>query len=603
MINSRPIQPSLPLYRQEARPVTFAPTSAVYKEWHFPWNVYAHASLLQEGRITDFHYGLCPHDITDLQAAQQYATDLLIARLPPLPCRILQVGVGLGTTLSLLTQYGYSVQSIASDTQQITYVRTCLKKQAAVACQQLADFEAEAGSFDLILFQESAQSIEPLIIFNKALDLLSPSGSILIMDEFALKRTETTVEKLHLLDDITSLAERFGFKCVEQLDLTSMATPMLDYRLSVTTAHQQQLIQDLTLNHEKLTQLNASIQRYRKKYTDGHYGYGLLHFKKESTPKWRLKSLKQQQSAEMRHLFEKTFNHCMTPATWHWKYGAVAGQAIGIWRNDRLIAHYGGTARHILLCGQAQTAVQIGDVMVDASERGTLTRKGPFFLMAATFLERYIGYGKPYLIGFGFPNERAMKVAERHGLYAEVGRMTEFSWPPSSRLPQWKTRLQPIDQAVTSDTVHAIDACWQRMANDLQDMIVGIRDWRFLQYRYLQHPSQRYQLILVKNRLGERVRGLLVLRHDADGCEIVDLVAPLHEIALLVTQARRLAGLNGHRRLFCRITENFAALFSAAGGIRQALNIRIPANIWSHGPPPEALKDRWWLMSGDTDFR
>ena len=39
-----------------------------------------------------------------------------------------------------------------------------------------------------------------------------------------------------------------------------------------------------------------------------------------------------------------------------------------------------------------------------------------------------------------------------------------------------------------------------------------------------------------------------------------------------------------------------------AGMQRQALPISTPANIWTKGPAPAALMNRWWLTAGDTDF-
>jgi hypothetical protein len=30
--------------------------------------------------------------------------------------------------------------------------------------------------------------------------------------------------------------------------------------------------------------------------------------------------------------------------------------------------------------------------------------------------------------------------------------------------------------------------------------------------------------------------------------------------------------------------------------------ITTPANIWTPGPAPEELNDRWWLLAGDTDY-
>lgn len=591
-------------YRQTGSLASIAATpSALLKDLDFPLNVYAHALLLQEGKAIYPHYGLFQNETTSLQAAQQFSTDLLMARLPPPPCRILAVDVALNRTASTLSQSDYTVHSVALDTRYMTANRKSPSAAVSVDCRSLEDLEAPSASFDALLFRESAQYIEPLTIFNKALDLLPLSGELIIIDEFALKYDEAGVEELHLLNNMVTLAERFGFELVAHMDLSTMAAPTLDYLLHITQIHRQQLIQDLALTDEQLNELDTSNRVHHRKYANGHYGYALLHFRKKTLPKWRPRMLAAAQMPQILGLFKKTFNHDMTPATWQWKYGSNSAREIGVGRDHQLIAHYGGISRKILFFGQPQTAVQIGDVMVDASERGTLSRKGPFFLMAATFLERYIGYGKPYLVGFGFPNERAMKVAERLGLYTEVGCMVEFSWQPRSRLPLWGTRLQLIDREQSDASMNAVNACWQRMAADMPTAMIGVRDWHYLQYRYLNHPNQHYQVILVRNRLGNQVRGVLVLRHDPHGCEIIDIIAPLSEIPLLVLHARRLAGINGDSRLFCRITENFAAHFAAAGGIRQPLDIRIPASTWGAVPSADSLRDHWWLMSGDTDFR
>lgn len=593
-------------YYRQTNPIAAAATKSSspspFKDLTFPLDVYAHAMFLQEGKADYLHYGLFQNDNTSLQAAQQHSTDLLLAKLPP-PCRILEVGVGLGTTFSLLQQRGYDVHGITPDAQQIAYIQKSLGAEASVSHQSLENFAADPGSFDVVLFQESAQYIEPLVIFNKSLDLLAPSGDLIIIDEFSLQPDASRPVGLHLINNIIALAERFGFELLEHMDLSAMAAPTLDYLLAATRTHRQKLINDLALHGEQLNQLDASNLAYREKYASGHYGYALLHFRKQTPPKWRLQLLEKEQIPAMFDLFKKTFHHDMAPALWHWKYGSNTSREIGVWRENKLIAHYGGISRKILLFGHPQTAVQIADVMVDVNERGTLTRKGPFFLMAATFLERYIGYNKPYLVGFGFPNVRAMKVAERLGLYAEVGQMVEFSWKPLAKWPRIKTRLYPIDRADDHWAAAAVEECWQRMAENLRAGIVGIRDWPYLLHRYLHHPTQRYQIALVKNRFSEHARGVLVLRHDPEGCEIVDFIAPLAEIPLLIIHARRLAGIHGAKRVFCHITENFASCLAATGGTQQKANIHIPASTWSNGPAPEILRDQWWLMSGDMDFR
>lgn len=571
----------------------------------FPYNVYAHAMLLQEGKVFDLHYGLFSPTITRLHSAQQFATDLILTKLPPPPGRILEVGVGLGTVLSVLSQRGHMVHGITADTQQIAYLQSTLGTDISVSNHSLETYKAEPESLTAILLKETTQPIEPLSILNKAQDLLAQSGQLLMMGEFLLKNDAAIRNPRNLpqLDHMITLAERFGFELVERLDLSASAAPMLDYLLQIIVTHRQRLIRDLLLSHEQLAQLEQSNQVCRDMYNNNQAGYALLQFRKKTQPKWRLQLLRKNQMPELLELFKKTFDHDMIPAVWHWKYNTLPGQEIGVWRDQKLIAHYGGIARKILFFGQSQTAVQIGDVMVDSTERGTLTKKGPFFLMAATFLEHYIGYNKPYLVGFGFPNERAMRVAERHGLYAEVGRMIEFSWSPLSKWPRIKSRLYAIDQADDPNAAAAVDHCWQQMAQDLSESLVGIRDWSYLQYRYLNHPTNHYQIVLVKNRFGGKARGIFVLHYDSTGCEVVDLIAALSEIPELIVHARRLAGINGHQRLYCRITENFATPFAATGGTQQALDFRIPASIWDSAPSIELLRDRWWLMSGDMDFR
>lgn len=593
-------------YSANGYPVHFLPEPvrfAACRNLAFPLNVYAYILILEEGQVDALHYGLFRDSNTSIREAQQYSTDLVLSRMPASPSRILEVGVGLGTTFSLLGQMGHKVQGITPDSAQIMLLQERFGQGISVSCQRLEDFEAAPESFDLLLFQESAQYIEPLIIFNQASDLLPCGGIVLIIDEFALRRTEAESEGLHLLTDVVALAERMGFELTEHVDLSAMAAPTLDHLLQMTARHRHRLVQDLALDSETLAQLDESNRNYQRKYADGRFGYALLQFRKKDTPKWRVGILEEKQSTEMLSLFEKTFGHPMTPEMWQWKYGHERSRALGVWRENRLVAHYGGMLRDILLFGQPRTAVQIGDVMVDPAERGVLTRKGPFFLMAAAFQECYVGFGKAILTGYGFPNERAMRIAERLGLYAGVGSMVEVEWKPASKIPFCLTRLKVIDSQDEIWETSTIDALWKKMAADLCEAVVGIRDSAYLHNRYLNHPHHDYQLLLVINRFSGQVRGLIVLRHDVLESEIMDLVAPLSEIPLLIAQARRVAGINGKDRLFIRIPKNFAAHFSTTGGIQTTQEIRIPTPVWSYAPAPEILRNRWWLTGGDMDFR
>ena len=577
-------------------------SSVLHKGFNFPLNVYAHVQMLQRGQVDYLHYGLFHDENASLSAAQQHSIELILSRLPAAPCRILEVGVELGTTYALLTRNGYQVHGITPDAQQIAYIHEQIGSDVSIACQCLRDYRAAPESYEVVLLHESSQNIDPLVIFNQAQDLLVSSGSLLIADEFALRRVQPGLEGLHQIDEMIALAGRFGFELVERMDLSDMAAPTLDHLLKATTFYKRQLIDDLNLQQGTLEQLDAANRASREKYASGRYGYGLLHFRKKSVPRWRVGLLEEQHADEMMELFQRVFGHPMAPDMLQWKYGENRGCEICVWQEGQMVAHYGGMGRSILLFGQAQMAVQIGDVMVNSNERGVLTRNGPFFLMTATFLERYIGFGKLFLLGFGFPESRHMRLAEKHGFYADTGGVTEVSWQPLVCKPFFWTRVRAYDPDKLADRMR-LDALWGEMAAEMHQAIIGVRDADYIAQRYLRHPNKQYQVLWVVPRWGGKPLGLLVLRREGDAVEVLDMVTPLRRIPLLVAHVRRLAGHDGAVRAYCWAGDGFYGNFLSGGGAARALDIRIPANSWSAGPAPETLQNRWWVMSGDTDFR
>jgi len=566
---------------------------ALIKNFTFPLNVCAYALALEEGSVEYLHHGLFMGGITSLRDAQAHATELLISKLPNHPCEILDVGVGLGTTLEILLGKGHIAQGISPDANQIACARSRLGNDAPLTCVRLEDFVA-ASQFDFILFQESAKYTDPLDLFNKAMALLKPGGKIMVLGEFDDGQCCT--------EDFTKLASRFGFETSEQLDLSLHVAPSLDGLLRVIEKHRERLCQDLDTMPVELDKLGALMRTCQQAYAGGHREYAFVQLDKGETPRWRLSRMDDSCTNEMLRLFEQSFGYRIDPALWHWKYGSGRGLQVGVWSGSELVAHYGGMPRAVQYFGVSQSAVQIGDVMVLGSERGVLTRSGPFFLMASSFLERYIGLGKPFLLGFGFPQERAMRLAERLGLYTEVGSMVELVWTPLPKTPKWLTRLS----RVTADDMAAhqqIDQLWLAMAADLADAVVGVRNWRYFRHRYFTHPTNAYEVYAVRQRLTGRCVGVVVLKRTGERCELIDLVAPLQAIPTLVVHARRLAGLGGSASLQCGITENFCAVFAGQGDVKKNMDIRIPTSIWGAVPDPATIRNRWWLMLGDTDFR
>jgi len=108
---------------------------------------------------------------------------------------------------------------------------------------------------------------------------------------------------------------------------------------------------------------------------------------------------------------------------------------------------------------------------------------------------------------------------------------------------------------------------------------------------------------VVSSRFSGRPLGVVVLRKLEGSCELLDVIAPLANLATIIDQARRLTARWGVPYLYCWITTNYAPLFLQCEGQEEPLDISIPASSWTRNPQSELFVGKWWLMSGDTDFR
>lgn len=322
---------------------------------------------------------------------------------------------------------------------------------------------------------------------------------------------------------------------------------------------------------------------------------------KTRTPRWSLGWVRPADTVKGWHaLFEACFGHAMSQKHWHWKYGGHALAGVGVFAQGELVGFYGGLPRQVMVHGVSAMALQIGDVMVHPSERGVLTRQGPFYLACTTMLEQLMGFGRPFLLGFGFPNKKALSLAVRHGIYEPVDQITEVQWAVPRLLPDWRVRSKPLSLA---DEV-AVNVCWKEMAQSMKSSILGVRDWQFVVHRFLQHPTVLYTLLLVRSRWSDKPLGVVVLRdRQKGGLELIDLIGATVHFQSLVRAALRHAHLLGHSRLFAWVTLSHRHLLDVWSCESVPLDVWVPANAWTSSPSATQLQGQWWLMGGDTDFR
>ncbi|RKX24741.1 MAG: methyltransferase type 11, partial [Candidatus Zixiibacteriota bacterium] len=431
----------------------------------YPLNVYALVLDWDTGSVEHLHYGHFEHTTEPIEIAQNRAVELLCKQLPARG-KVLEVGCGFGSLTHRLAQAGYDVTGISPDPAQIALARSRYGDELPVHCVRLEVFAISAGEWDLLLFHESAQYIAPLDLFECASRLLTPSGEILILDEFALKRTEPGPETLHLKKYFISLAERQGFACRTQLDCSQATTPTLDYLLRALDRHRDRILDVTGLSSVTIDTLIDANRCYREKYRSGRFGYCLLHLQRSNIPRWQLTRIKKADQPAVSSLFEEVFGHPLSPALWDWKYGSDGGQAVGLWQDGVLIAHYGGVPRCFERNGVDIRGIQNCDVMVKPVARSRFGRRGPFFLVAATFLEQSVGHGTSSQLAFGFPNERAFRLPFKLGLYSRpLTRVRQVEWPAQSRAALLLD-TRPLNLEVAGD-VEIVDMLWQRMVDDL----------------------------------------------------------------------------------------------------------------------------------------
>jgi hypothetical protein len=238
--------------------------------------VLVHVLTREEGRVDFMHYGLFESEADSIGKAQERSTALLLSRLPPPPCRLLEVGIGLGTTLSRLTGMGYDAEGITLDPQQVAAAKARFGEALRVHQTPLEYFVTDSR-YDAIVFQESSQYIESEALFRKLRELAAPDASVVVLDEFALQPLEEP-GSLHRLDVFLAAAARRQFRLDEDLDVSRQALPTVGWFLERIPRHRAEIERELSVDAAQLDALLASGAAYQEHYRSGAYGYRLLRF-------------------------------------------------------------------------------------------------------------------------------------------------------------------------------------------------------------------------------------------------------------------------------------------------------------------------------------
>lgn len=237
-----------------------------YRDIYYPLNVFMHILTREEGSVAALHYGFFEREGESMREAQQRATEMLLERLPPPPARILDAGSGLGSTLWELRARGYDALGITPDARQIAI----MPFDVPVRCIRFEDLEP--APYDTILFQESSQYIGAAALFSKAREMTS---HVIVFDEFAMQPAP-----LHAYDEFLAAAAANGFEKVEEVDVSRLAAPSVDYFNQRFDRFRDSLVGELGLTSEQIDELIAGGVEYRDRYAGGAYVYRVMQFRR-----------------------------------------------------------------------------------------------------------------------------------------------------------------------------------------------------------------------------------------------------------------------------------------------------------------------------------
>ncbi len=475
----------------------------------------------------------------------------------------------------------------------------------------IASLKELRDDYQLVAVEGSIRYLDQLPMFTAVRKMLRNNGSVLLFGEYLDDDSAIARSELANLSSLKQLSERLGFQLQLEEQHSDAAAAGLRLFIESVEKSREELLQKKLLTAERLDALQAELNWMRKEFATGRRCFKIFRFNKLVNPpgeyaQAEYSDIHSFEPEEVKQLFEASFGVDFDPQLWHWKYQlgqgtcVVAREAPG----RAIVSHYGGAPRKIDYFGKPQMAIQPCDVMVLPEVRRQYGKNSLFFKTAATFLEREIGNTVNQLLGFGFPNQKAMNIALRLGLYEKTDDFVEVTYPDTfASDSEYKIEDVDIDNA---QHCRYIENLWQAMRVGFHEGIIGVRDASYLRYRYFDHPfaarGQFERIFIVPVEAAEPLAMAVLKEHDQHRL-LMDVLCPhehLLEVLALISHYSHFGSPNMPLKLW--ITRAWLNIVEAPGSTVNELGIEIPCNSWNPGPSSTVLYGAWWLTAGDMDF-
>lgn len=473
------------------------------------------------------------------------------------------------------------------------------------------DLKDQAG-FDLVFIEGSIQYLDQLALLDHCRKLLKADGNLFVVSEFIDDDSKIEKATLPNLSSFRQLSQRLGFVVDYEDEFGRHATESLQSLGKMLDQEGEALFSSLANPSVSLDELKQDVAVILNEFETGRRCFRLFEFQYVMDAKDHYAGTQYSANGsfgpeDIAELFEASFDSPLDFELWRWKYELGGGKSViaKTRGSHEIVSHYGGAPRDIYYFGARSKGIQVGDVMVLPSIRRSYGKSSLFFKTAATFLEREIGNTVNHLLGFGFPNQKAMNIAIRLGLYEKTDDFVELQISPDSPAPLVQYDLTSFDPD-SIEHQQLLERLWLEMRDECKNYIVGVRDWEYFRYRYIQHPGfsrgdYRYRILSAQNQPEDSA--IVVLKNHGEHELLMDIIAApgalndkLHGLnALLLNSASA-------KPLKFWITKAWIERLNLVGIVEHDLGIEIPCNSWNRGPSAETLYGAWWLTAGDMDF-
>lgn len=219
-------------------------------------------------------------------------------------------------------------------------------------------------------------------------------------------------------------------------------------------------------------------------------------------------------------LWKIAFNKELPVDIWRWKYidnpfGSVVYLCVD--EKDRLATvMYGGVPYPANFSGRPVAVVQLMDIMSHPEYRKT----GLFVKAAYAYFDHF-GDGKGCPFVYGFPGQYHFEIGSKYLGYVRLESGMAYLEAGTEELSS-SARLLGARVGAAGEIDSAYDGLWRKHAPLYP--LSAVRDRAFIDWRFINHPSQTYTVLSCRNPLTGTLKGYAVLSIEKERAGIVDLL-------------------------------------------------------------------------------